>query len=90
MRTQTAEATAGPGRVRQPGRVLMDWLTTTDHKKIGHLCLITSFGFFLIAGLMALRGRPHYLCDFFGGFNTRQDWPYTGRTSSMSHQSRRA
>src|SRR4051794_29993088 len=29
-------------------------MTTTDHKKIGHLYLITSFSFFLIAGIMAL------------------------------------
>ncbi|MEU9013965.1 cytochrome c oxidase subunit I [Streptomyces sp. NPDC048479] len=57
MGTETAEATAGPARVRRPGRVLVDWLTTTDHKKIGHLYLITSFLFFLIAGLMALMMR---------------------------------
>ncbi|MFI0240705.1 cytochrome c oxidase subunit I [Streptomyces sp. NPDC016845] len=48
-----AEALARP-RERQPGRVIVDWLTTTDHKKIGHLYLITSFVFFLIGGLMAL------------------------------------
>ena len=30
------------------------WLTTTDHKLIGHLYLITSFAFFLIGGVMAL------------------------------------
>ncbi|MFD9223237.1 cytochrome c oxidase subunit I [Streptomyces sp. NPDC060064] len=57
MGTETAEATAGPARVRRPGTVLVDWLTTTDHKKIGHLYLITSFLFFLIAGLMALMMR---------------------------------
>ncbi|MEV0093132.1 cytochrome c oxidase subunit I [Streptomyces sp. NPDC050738] len=58
MGTTTAEATAdGPARVRRPGRVLVDWLTTTDHKKIGHLYLITSFVFFLIAGLMAMLMR---------------------------------
>ncbi len=34
--------------------MLADWLSTTDHKVIGHLYLITSFGFFLIAGLMAM------------------------------------
>ncbi|MEU6393751.1 cytochrome c oxidase subunit I [Streptomyces sp. NPDC046939] len=48
-----AEAAARP-RERQPGRVIVDWLTTTDHKKIGHLYLITSFAFFLVGGLMAL------------------------------------
>jgi cytochrome c oxidase subunit 1 len=34
--------------------VVIDWLTTTDHKKIGHLYLITSFAFFLVGGAMAL------------------------------------
>src|ERR1700751_142308 len=36
------------------GSLLASWLSTTDHKIIGHLYLITSFGFFLIAGLMAM------------------------------------
>jgi cytochrome c oxidase subunit 1 len=45
-------------RGKQPGgRVVVDWLTTTDHKKIGHLYLITSFGFFLAGGVMALLMR---------------------------------
>lgn len=39
---------------RSKGRILVDWLTTTDHKKIGYLYLITSFIYFLIAGVMAL------------------------------------
>ena len=33
---------------------LYEWLTTTDHKKIGILYLINSFIFFFIAGLLAL------------------------------------
>ncbi|WP_098247121.1 cytochrome c oxidase subunit I [Streptomyces formicae] len=57
MGTDTAQATEGPVRERRPGRVIVDWLTTTDHKKIGHLYLITSFVFFLIAGLLALMMR---------------------------------
>ena len=36
------------------GRIVVDWLTTTDHKKIGYLYLITSFIYFLIGGVMAL------------------------------------
>jgi len=39
---------------KNKGRILVDWLTTTDHKKIGYLYLITSFAYFLIAGVMAL------------------------------------
>ncbi|GAA1942533.1 cytochrome c oxidase subunit I [Streptomyces durmitorensis] len=57
MGTETATAAAPPARQKSPGRVLVDWLTTTDHKKIGHLYLITSFVFFLAAGLMALMMR---------------------------------
>ena len=36
---------------RSRGQVIVTWLTTTDHKKIGHLYLITSFGFFLFGGV---------------------------------------
>ncbi len=41
-------------RARTRGQVLADYLTTTDHKKIGTLYLISSFGFFILAGAMAL------------------------------------
>jgi cytochrome c oxidase subunit I len=43
-----------PPRNPRKGSVLADWLSTTDHKIIGHLYLITSFGFFLAAGVMAM------------------------------------
>ncbi len=33
------------------------WLTTTDHKTIGTLYLITSFAFFCVGGLLALLMR---------------------------------
>ncbi|GAA4109654.1 aa3-type cytochrome oxidase subunit I [Enteractinococcus coprophilus] len=36
------------------GRIIVNWLTTTDHKTIGYLYLITSFIFFGLAGVMAL------------------------------------
>src|SRR3954447_25976849 len=36
------------------GVTAVKWFSTTDHKVIGNLYLISSFGFFLIAGLMAL------------------------------------
>jgi cytochrome c oxidase subunit 1 len=41
-------------RKRGWGAVAVTWLSTTDHKKIGSLYMITSFGFFLIGGVMAL------------------------------------
>jgi cytochrome c oxidase subunit 1 len=40
---------------RKPrGAVIVSWLSTTDHKTIGSLYLITSFVFFIIGGVMAL------------------------------------
>ncbi len=36
------------------GRTIVKWITSTDHKTIGYLYLITSFAFFIIAGAMAL------------------------------------
>ncbi|MFC9339114.1 cytochrome c oxidase subunit I [Streptomyces sp. NPDC057020] len=56
MGNGTATATVESSRERH-GRVLIDWLTTTDHKKIGHLYLVTAFVFFLVAGLMAMLMR---------------------------------
>ncbi|MEU6659158.1 cytochrome c oxidase subunit I [Streptomyces sp. NPDC046821] len=54
---ESERQTARPGPVRRPGAVLVDWVTTTDHKRIGHLYLITSFLFFLAGGVMALLMR---------------------------------
>jgi cytochrome c oxidase subunit I len=42
---------------RSRGRLLADYLTTTDHKKIGTLYLVSSFFFFVVAGIMALAIR---------------------------------
>ena len=36
------------------GRAIVGWLTTTDHKRIGHLYLISTFVWFLFGGLLAL------------------------------------
>jgi cytochrome c oxidase subunit I len=40
-----------------PGSRIVRWVTSTDHKVIGQLYLITSFGFFMVAGLMAMLMR---------------------------------
>jgi len=36
---------------------LLDWLTTTNHKRIGVLYIVTTFGFFILGGLIALLMR---------------------------------
>ncbi|MFE2523191.1 cytochrome c oxidase subunit I [Streptomyces sp. NPDC059382] len=54
MVTSVEPVTPIPVAGRTPGQVIVSWLTTTDHKKIGHLYLIASFGFFLAGGVLAL------------------------------------
>jgi cytochrome c oxidase subunit I len=50
VRTETLGPTWKEGRVTS-------WITTVDHKRIGVLYLVTAFGFFLAAGVMALLMR---------------------------------
>ncbi|MEU0571206.1 cytochrome c oxidase subunit I [Nonomuraea sp. NPDC005983] len=52
--TTVRETTIEQVRRRRTGTVIASWLSTTDHKVIGYLYLITSFVFFLAAGLMAM------------------------------------
>ena len=54
--TTGAPTTGAPttSSVGPKGNVLVGWITTTDHKKIGYLYLITSFLYFLLGGVMAL------------------------------------
>ena len=57
--TLTAQPRPGTGVIRpaRKGSTVVRWITSTDHKTIGHLYLITSFVFFLIGGLMAMLMR---------------------------------
>ncbi|MDA8368507.1 MAG: cytochrome c oxidase subunit I [Nocardiopsaceae bacterium] len=59
-------ATATEPRVEPPaptrkGSILVSWLTSTDHKVIGYMYLITSFSFFIFGGIMALVIRAELL-----------------------------
>jgi hypothetical protein len=54
----TPAATAETGQEGAGGRpTWVEWLTTTDHKKIGTLHLVTAFAFFVVGGVMALAMR---------------------------------
>ena len=44
-------------RVDRPQRGWVSWVTTTDHKKIGILYLVTTFVFFILGGVEALLMR---------------------------------
>jgi len=41
-------------KLERKGNVIVNWVTSTDHKTIGYLYLITSFLYFLLGGVMAL------------------------------------
>ncbi|NEM90031.1 cytochrome c oxidase subunit I [Galbitalea soli] len=45
---------AGRPTVVRKGNILVNWITSTDHKTIGYLYLITSFVYFCLGGVMAL------------------------------------
>lgn len=49
-------STLSPGKASL-GRQVVRILTTTDHKMIGKLYLVTSFAWFMIGGIMALLMR---------------------------------
>src|SRR6187402_78229 len=51
---RTQRVTAARTRPLTKGQILVKYITTTDHKVIGNLYLVTSFSFFLIGGLMAM------------------------------------
>ncbi|MDX6201889.1 MAG: cytochrome c oxidase subunit [Frankiales bacterium] len=54
MTTYALTDTPGSSRpARKRGSLVVRWLTTTDHKLIGSAYLITSFAWFLFAGILA-------------------------------------
>jgi cytochrome c oxidase subunit 1 len=57
--TSTEVRTAPPAAPR-PARIL-EWLTTTDHKKIGIMYLFNSFTFFAVGGALALMIRTQLM-----------------------------
>ena len=51
-RSQTTSRVVGRRRSRTS--IVVSWMTSTDHKIIGYMYIATAFGFFLLAGIMAL------------------------------------
>jgi cytochrome c oxidase subunit I len=50
----TVERVAAAPKERTLGALVMEMLTTTDHKLIGKMYMVTAFVYFLLAGVMAL------------------------------------
>ncbi|WP_432994490.1 aa3-type cytochrome oxidase subunit I [Dactylosporangium sp. CA-233914] len=51
----------GPLRRTTPGNRLVELLSTTDAKQIGLMYLVTSFGFFIIGGILAMLMRAELM-----------------------------
>jgi cytochrome c oxidase subunit 1 len=62
--------------VRRPGKgaIAVKWLTTTDHKVIGNMYLITSMAFFAIGGVMALLMRAELFQPGMDVFQTKEQY----------------
>jgi cytochrome c oxidase subunit 1 len=56
------------------GRTVVKWVTTTDHKTIGYLYLISSFVFFLIGGVMALLIRAELVSPGMQVLQTKEQY----------------
>ncbi|MDN5876389.1 MAG: cytochrome c oxidase subunit I [Brevibacterium sp.] len=52
--TMNQSALDAPVVPRSKGKIIVDWVTSTDHKTIGYMYLIASFLFFCVGGVMAL------------------------------------
>jgi cytochrome c oxidase subunit I len=72
---QGGQATFGssPARERK-GNVVVKWLTTTDHKTIAYLYLITSFIYFCLGGVMALVIRAELFTPGLDLLQTREQY----------------
>ena len=67
----TAQPTVVP---RSKGRMVVQWLTSTDHKTIGYMYLITSFAFFCLAGVMALLIRAELFAPGMQILETKEQY----------------
>ncbi len=52
----------------------LDWITTTDHKRIGYLYLVTSFIYFLFGGVLALGIRAQLFAPGLQVVQTKEQY----------------
>jgi len=83
MSTATAPANLSPAptttvnggaKVERKGNILVKWITTTDHKTIGYLYLITSFIYFCIGGVLALVMRAELFTPGLDVLNSNEQY----------------
>ena len=82
----TAAADAAPPDRPWPciERHVLDWLSTTDHKRIGMLYIVTAFAFFAIGGLFALRDAHRAGGNPACGSSTNTATPSCSRCTARS------
>ncbi|WP_432499594.1 aa3-type cytochrome oxidase subunit I [Kineococcus gynurae] len=73
-RVATSRQPMGVATPLSRGRVIANWLSTTDHKVIGNLYFITSFVWFLAGGVMALLIRAELFEPGMQIFNTKNEY----------------
>ena len=66
--------TVGVTRPVNKGNVVVSWITSTDHKVIGYMYLITSFVYFLIGGVMALIIRAQLFAPGLEVLQTKEQY----------------
>jgi cytochrome c oxidase subunit 1 len=73
--TTTAKPqTVGVTRNTSKGNIVVRWMTSTDHKIIGHLYIITSLVYFLIGGVMALIIRAQLFAPGLEVLQTKEQY----------------
>jgi len=70
----TKAQTVGVTRGVKKGNVVVRWLTSTDHKVIGHLYVITALVYFLIGGAMALIIRAQLFAPGLNVLATKEQY----------------
>src|SRR5690606_34000184 len=63
-----------PPSARRKGNVLVNWITSTDHKTIGYMYLISSFVYFCIGGVMALIIRAQLFAPGLDLLQTKEQY----------------
>jgi len=70
---QSTPGHSTPAVVRR-GNVVVKWITSTDHKTIGYMYLITSFIYFCVGGVMALIIRAQLFAPGLNIVDTKEQY----------------
>ncbi|GAA4154444.1 cytochrome c oxidase subunit I [Gryllotalpicola daejeonensis] len=74
MTSSTAALPYTKNKFDRKGNILVNWITSTDHKTIAYMYLITSFVYFCIGGVMALIIRAQLFAPGLDVVPTREQY----------------